>query len=453
MNLTKLSETASSITLGWTPSPGVGGYVFYANGEAVSTGSPNLRDGSPRVSVKFSKVAPGPPFQVAAVCRQGGILLLEVGTYSEAPPPPPGVIPPTPPSPYSVPAGAIAVSTSSQLAAALSGSGKDIVLEDGIYDNAAPFNNAGGHRIYARNLLGATLKAGFNVSGSGPLFRGLKFDTVAGTKLPGDSSQIFGGAANLQVLDCVFEGNWSTKYGVRATNPQGLVCERLRFTRFRDVGLRASDNVRVDYKAATPRIKRVIDIFADGVAYDPPGSSGGVAEAAVWIGHPVDEPVERLDLRDVGRKALETVNSCYDTIFRDLSLDMTGSHAQAGGIGCGVYLEHNNHYNIYERFYIVGVNRGFNGEWNEGTPGNAGAQHLIIRNGIVDATGWTRGGNTAGVYLDTGCDSNTVTGCTFRNQNWAGVGAYQNIGANVFEPNTYEMQPTALPLRTTHFFH
>ena len=30
------------------------------------------------------------------------------------------------------------------------GSGKDIVLENGTYDNASPFNNTGGHRIYAR---------------------------------------------------------------------------------------------------------------------------------------------------------------------------------------------------------------------------------------------------------------------------------------------------------------
>src|SRR3990167_1310716 len=88
ITLTKLSETASTITLGWSPPPGVGGYVFYANGVAVSTGSPNLKDGTPRVSVKFSKTTPGPPFQVAAVCRQGGILLLDVGTYSETPSPP-----------------------------------------------------------------------------------------------------------------------------------------------------------------------------------------------------------------------------------------------------------------------------------------------------------------------------------------------------------------------------
>ena len=89
MNLVKITETATTITLGWTPPTGIGGYVFYANGVAVSTGSPNLKDGTPRDSVKFSKTTPGPPFQVAAVCRQGGVILLEQATYSEAPPPGP----------------------------------------------------------------------------------------------------------------------------------------------------------------------------------------------------------------------------------------------------------------------------------------------------------------------------------------------------------------------------
>lgn len=60
---------------------GVGGYVFYANGVAVSTGSPNLKDGTPRKEVKFSKTNPGPPFIVAATCRQGGILILQTGMY------------------------------------------------------------------------------------------------------------------------------------------------------------------------------------------------------------------------------------------------------------------------------------------------------------------------------------------------------------------------------------
>lgn len=384
------------------------------------------------------------------------------GVVEPPPPPPPttDVVAPAPPTSYAIPAGAVSVANAAQLIAAMSGSAKDIVLEDGTYDNASPIVNSGGHRLYARNLGKAKFVTGLVMGGSsgsgGALAQGLAFDTPGPSgKLQGGAQIYTWGAAGVgsRIYDCTFEGHMLTEYGIRATQNQGLDCQRLRIRNFRDVGLRASDNVRVAYKAATPRIKRITDIFTENVAYNPPGSSGGVAEAGVWIGHPVDNPVERIDCRNIGRKALETVNSCYDTVFRDLYLDMTGPLAQAGGIGVGCYLEHNNHYNTYEKFLIVGVNRGFNGEWNENTPGNAGAQHLTIRNGIVDANGWTRGGNTAGVYFDTGCDSNTVQGCTFKNQNWAGVGAFQNIGTNVFEPNTYQMQSTALPLRTTHFFH
>ena len=91
LTLTKVSENASTITLGWDPPSGVGGYVFYANGTAVSVASPNLNDGSPRKEVKYSKTSPGPPFIVAATCRQGGILVLVTGMYSETPPLPSNV--------------------------------------------------------------------------------------------------------------------------------------------------------------------------------------------------------------------------------------------------------------------------------------------------------------------------------------------------------------------------
>lgn len=91
MELTKIAETSTTITLGWTPPAGVGGYVFYANGQVVSVASANLKDGTPRKDVKFSKTNPGPPFIVAAVCRQSGILVLQTGLYPTAPPLPSNV--------------------------------------------------------------------------------------------------------------------------------------------------------------------------------------------------------------------------------------------------------------------------------------------------------------------------------------------------------------------------
>jgi len=85
LTLAKISETNSTITIGWSPPAGVGGYVFYANGQVASVASRNNKDGSPRNSVKFSKTNPGPPFQVAAICRSAvGGFTSEVGTYPSA---------------------------------------------------------------------------------------------------------------------------------------------------------------------------------------------------------------------------------------------------------------------------------------------------------------------------------------------------------------------------------
>lgn len=87
LTLTKISETSTTITLGWTPPAGIGGYVFYANGQVASVATASVKGGGLRSSVKFSKTTPGPPFQVVAVCRSStGGFSLETGTYGASPP-------------------------------------------------------------------------------------------------------------------------------------------------------------------------------------------------------------------------------------------------------------------------------------------------------------------------------------------------------------------------------
>lgn len=94
MELRKVGETAGTITLGWDPPPGVGGYVLYAHGQVVSVATRNLKDGTPRKTVKFSKTAPGPPFHVCSTVRSpSGIYSLDVGTYPKTPPPSTGYAP------------------------------------------------------------------------------------------------------------------------------------------------------------------------------------------------------------------------------------------------------------------------------------------------------------------------------------------------------------------------
>ena len=76
--LTKLSETASTVTLGWLPPVGAVGYLFFADGKRSSS-----LDGT-RSSVKFAKGAAKYRVQALGVAAEGAY--------------PPVVVPPPPPS-------------------------------------------------------------------------------------------------------------------------------------------------------------------------------------------------------------------------------------------------------------------------------------------------------------------------------------------------------------------
>ena len=95
--------------------------------------------------------------------------------------PPPPVAPPQAPTAYRVPAGAIRVSTSAGLRAALfRHKAQRIVLAAGTYRNQRPFLNPYGHRLYAAKLGAVVLKAGLSLGGNhgrgGGLVRGIVFD-------------------------------------------------------------------------------------------------------------------------------------------------------------------------------------------------------------------------------------------------------------------------------------
>lgn len=82
LTLTKVAETATTITLGWTPSAEYDGFVLYANGQVVSVATAKLKDGSLRKEAKFSKGAS--PYQVAAVTRSDfGDITVEWDAYPD----------------------------------------------------------------------------------------------------------------------------------------------------------------------------------------------------------------------------------------------------------------------------------------------------------------------------------------------------------------------------------
>jgi hypothetical protein len=364
-----------------------------------------------------------------------------------------GVTPPTPPSAYAVPSGAALVSSSSQLTAALSAGDKVIELADGIYGGSGVFTDSKSCSLYAQHLGGATLTAGLVVGGNqgpgGATVEGLAFNIASSSAtFQGGELNIWGSAGeNTRVLDSTFEGNAKVPVGLLAVNPDGLVAQRLTFHAFTDEGIRASNNQVAAYDSPSVAIQSITDISVNGVSRSTPGASNGTAEAGVWVGEPVVQGVHRIKVRNVSWSGIWTGNNSWDTDFTDLDVDMSGSNAD---VGVAVYLEHFTRGDTFENFQITGSREGFNAEWNDGTSGNEAADNDTIRNGIIDAASWTRGGHTAGVYLDEGTGSTTITGVMFKNENWAGIGAYKNSGTNTISGNTYQLAPGAVPVTTSH---
>ncbi len=364
------------------------------------------------------------------------------------------MVAPAGPAGYVLPAGATVVRSSAEFVAALAGSSRDIVLADGVYESSVPFTDANGSRIYAQNVGRAVLRAGLVMGGNfgapTTVVRGVVFDVAQPSRvLGGGIVHVWGpGGANAQILDCVFRGNWAIPYGLLVPNPAGLVVRRSQFYAFTDVAVRLSDNVEVAFGGATPVIDTVEDVTIDGVSRSTPGSSRGTAEAGLWLGHPVRNGVQRVRVRNVAWAGIETVSNSWNTRFSDLDIDM-GGPKQAGGVG--VYMEHYTRGVTFDGFSIVAAKVGFNAEWADPAWGGVAAAHnVVIRNGIIDSAGSTLPGNQAGVYLDEGTDSTTVTGVTFRNQNWAAIGAYKTVGSNTFTGNTFQLPAGAVPISSNH---
>lgn len=378
------------------------------------------------------------------------------GSPPSSPPPsgsPGSVTPPAAPGSYSVPAGAVSVSSSAQLTSALAAGSKTIVLADGTYGGSSYFNDWNSSNLYAQHPQGAVLTAGLVVGGNhssgGAVIRGLAFDvTSSGATFQNSEVNIWGAAGEgTQVLDSTFDGNWKVAVGLLAVNPDGLVAQRLQFSDFTDEALRATTNQLASYGASVPTIKSITDISIDGVSRSTPGASNGTAEAGLWIGQPVTDGVHRVRIRNVSWSGIETVNDSWNTDFSDLDINMSGSHAYEG---VAVYLEHFSIGDTFENFSITGSKVGFNAEWNDGTPGNEAARNDTIANGTINASGWNGGGHTAGIFLDEGTGSTTISGVTFENQNWAGIGAYKNSGTNSISGNTYQLDTGAVSVSTGH---
>ena len=169
------------------------------------------------------------------------------------------------PSWYAAPRQALRVSSSSQLAAALSDKrAETIVLAPGVYDNPRPFTDSEGDRIYASRLGRSVLRAGIVLgSNNGPpgaLIRGLTFSVSDPRKtLHGDVVHVWGSARGAAVLDTRIDGHGVLGAGLVVHQPNGFVARRIVARRFLSYGVVVDPN-DFNFKADVPYSLRDLTI-------------------------------------------------------------------------------------------------------------------------------------------------------------------------------------------------
>ena len=368
-------------------------------------------------------------FAVAASARVGPDPSLGVAAW------------PAPPASYAVPKRAITVANAAGLRRALAQHrSRDIVLRDGSYESAVPFDNANGNRLYAQHRGKAVLKAGIVLGGnSGPgggLVRGIAFDVDTNTNtLQGSIIHVWGTGRNSRILDVTLEGHMTVNAGIIARQVEGLVIRRVNAQHFRSWGVMVDRN-QLDATVNTP--PRVEDVSVAHVTRTVPRSSNGTAEACVWIGNTAT--VRRVDAHDCAWEGLWAGTAARVSLFEYIS-----SHDNE----IGVYFEHYNSDSTIRRLQAgPNVRIGVMCEWADPAWGYIpGCINIVVEQSYFDT-------RLAGVILDEGTRRTTVRTSTFVNQCWAGIGDYRGVG-NLWDTvgNDFSgLKPQATPISGDHYF-
>jgi hypothetical protein len=344
-------------------------------------------------------------------------------TTAPAPPPARGAAAPFAPAAYSVPGGAVTVSTSAGLVTELAKPAHDIVLADGDYNASSPFSNSKGNRVYAAHLGRAVLHAGLtlggNFGGGGGLIEGLAFD-VAGTSNVEDNAivNVWGAAGvNNTVLDTTFDGHGAVGYAIKVATPEGFTARRIIARNL------TSDGISVDsYPTASTFVHPPVltDLDVANVARPTPKSSDGTSEACVWLG--TRATLTRAKLRNCAWMGLWTGFNGVDATYSDIDVD---------GTPTGIYMEHFTTSSTFRNLHVgTGVRTGVNCEWAAPNWGGKPASvDNVIENSLIESS-WV------GVYFDEGTTRTIVRDTTFRGQSAAAIDDYKGVG-NSYTGNSY----------------
>jgi hypothetical protein len=324
------------------------------------------------------------------------------------------------PTRYAIPKPFVRVRTAAGLRRALARrTPARIVLQRGVYDSDEPFVDAHGHAIYSATLGKAVLSAGLLINGSGgALVRGVVFDVDDQSKSVDGADIRVTTAAGAQVLDVVLLGNKEMRAGLAVKQPEGFRAARLVVRDFTDYGVLVDANDRS--RTSLQRPAQLTDIDVAGVSRSDPGSSGGTAEACVWIGNPAT--VSNIRARSCAWTGLWTGTAATNAHFDGIDIDSTRT---------GVYIEHFTHLSSFNRIRVgPGVRVGLTAEW--ASP-DWGSEPASVDN-VVDHSRFES--SFAGVYLDKGTTRTTIRRSTFVGQQWAAIGDYAGVD-NRFYENDY----------------
>jgi hypothetical protein len=369
----------------------------------------------------------------AAAC---GLVLLLNGEDDHADSPAAGrtapPVRPAPPARYHVPRGAIRVSTSRQLHAALANAARrPIVLAAGAYESRRPFLNPHGHGIYAARRGRAVLRAGVSLGGNtgrpGALVRGVVVDIDdARRTVDGAAIAVWGTGRDVRILDTTLRGNGVARAGISAQQPEGLKIRRVVVRRFTDFGIFVDANELYRGPLSSPFHIRDADVAH--VGRPDPGSSNGRAEACIWIGN--TGSVRRVRLRSCAWTGLWTGTSTDRALVDGLDVNLAPT---------GVYVEHFTRDSTFRRLRIgPQVRVGLTAEWADPAWDRqpASIDNLIE---LSRFESWL-----AGVYLDEGTTRTTVRRSSFANQSWAAIGDYRGDG-NAYGSNDYTGVDAGVP--------
>jgi Right handed beta helix region len=342
------------------------------------------------------------------------------------------------PAHYAVPTGARRVASSAKLRAALSDRRKEtIVLAPGVYDNKRPFVDSEGDRIYSARLGRAVFRAGIVLGGNygppGALIRGLTFDVSDPSKVSqGAEVLVWGTARGAAVLDTRLDGHGVVSAGLVVRQPNGFVARRIAARRFLSYGVEVDPN---DYGFTTRAPYSLRDLTISRVSRQVPGSSGGTAEACLWLGSP--GKVQRVSVRRCAVTGIWTGTAMKHSRVEEATIQ---------DAPVGIYIEHFTTSSTFERLRIgPGVTVGVNAEWdNPAYGGKPASTDNVIEGARIQTT-------RAGVYLDQGTIRSTVRHCVFVGQDWAAIGDYEGVDNSYYENNFKRIGPGAVRVSFDHY--